>query len=197
MITFVRGRLIHSLPTSAVVDVGGVGYELLIPLSTFDKLPLPPADITLLTHLHVREDAHVLYGFYSTEERDLFRLLIAHVSGIGPRTALAILGGCSVANFRAAVMGNDAAVLSRLKGVGRKTAEKIILELRDKVGVSAAWEQAGSSQSPSQQAVADAVLGLIALGYKQADAHKAVRAAQQTKPDAGAEELIRMALRDL
>src|SRR5687767_2828736 len=130
MITFLQGKLVDALPTQVTVDVNGVGYEVLIPLSSFDKLPLPGNPIKLLTHLAVREDAHVLYGFMSSGERDLFRLLINTVSGIGPKIALNILSGISAAAFRGAVANGDVKALSQVSGVGKKTAERIVLELK-------------------------------------------------------------------
>src|SRR3982751_2892152 len=132
MITSLEGRLTSSLPTQAVVDVNGVGYELFIPLSSYDKLPLPGQPVRILTHLHVREDAHILYGFMSASERDLFRLLVNNVTGIGPKLALAVLSGMSVNNFKSAVVNSDVAVLSKISGLGKKTAERIVLELKDK-----------------------------------------------------------------
>src|SRR5881296_4756871 len=117
MITFLDGKLVSSLPTQATIDVGGVGYEVLIPLSSYDKLPTADQPIEVLTHLHVREDAQILYGFMSAPERDLFRLLVNHVSGIGPKLALAVLSGMSVNNFKAAVVNNDVALLSKVSGV--------------------------------------------------------------------------------
>jgi Holliday junction DNA helicase RuvA len=139
VITFLEGRLTNALPTQAVVDVNGVGYEVLIPLSSYDKLPTPGQPVRILTHLHVREDAQILYGFMTAMERDLFRLLVNNVSGIGPKLALAVLSGMSVTHFKAAVVNSDVAALSRISGVGKKTAERIVLELKDKVGVAAAW----------------------------------------------------------
>ncbi len=199
MIAFLHGPLIEVLPTQAVIEAGGVGYEVLIPLSTYDKLPPPPSPVKLLTHLQVREDAHVLYGFATAEERDLFRLLINHVSGIGPKTALAVLSGAPPVLFKGAVVSGDIAMLSKIKGVGKKTAERIVVELRDKVGVSAAWEAASAKNtlSPDEQHVNDAVLALISLGFKQVEAHKAVRATLDRKPNAGVEDLIREALKIL
>src|SRR5262250_483497 len=129
MITFLHGKLVEALPTQITVDVNGVGYEALIPLSSFDKLPQPGGEVKLLTHLQVREDAHVLYGFMSAAERDLFRLLVNHVSGIGPKTALDVLSGSSVASFKANVVAGDVASLSKVKGIGKKTAERIVVEL--------------------------------------------------------------------
>ena len=200
MITFLEGTLVEALPTHVVVAVHGVGYHVLIPLSSYDKLPAPGAQIKILTHLSVREDAHVLYGFMTAAERDLFRLLVTHVSGIGPKTALDVLSGTSVMSFKAAVVEGDAKSLAQVKGIGKKTAERIIVELKDKVGIAAAWEAASAAHGPSPQdiQVNDAVLALISLGYKQLDAHKAVRKVVEEKGGGGlipSEELVRHALK--
>ncbi|HXX42691.1 MAG TPA: Holliday junction branch migration protein RuvA [Chthoniobacterales bacterium] len=199
MITFLDGKLVAALPTQAIVDVGGVGYEVFIPLSSSDKLPPVGQSIRILTHLVVREDAHVLYGFMTPGERDLFRLLVNNVSGIGPKLALAVLSGMSVNNFKRAVVNSDIAEISKISGLGKKTAERIILELKDKLGVAAAWEAASATHAPTpeQEQANEAVLALIALGYKQVDAHKAVRDFQaqgETKP---AEELVKLALKKM
>src|SRR5215469_13696968 len=140
MITFLDGKLVNALPTQAIIDVGGVGYEVFIPLSSYDKLPTAGQPIRILTHLAVREDAHVLYGFMTSAERDLFRLLVNNVSGIGPKLALAVLSGMSVTSFRGAVANGDIKTLSQISGVGRKTAERIVVELKDKIGMAGAWE---------------------------------------------------------
>src|SRR6266550_341600 len=140
MITFLEGTLTTSLPTQAIIGVNGVGYEVLIPLSSYDKLPAVGQPVRMLTHLHVREDAHILYGFMTPAERDLFRLLVNNVTGIGPKLALAVLSGMSVSNFKAAVVNSDVAAISKISGLGKKTAERIVLELKDKLGVAAAWE---------------------------------------------------------
>jgi Holliday junction DNA helicase RuvA len=177
-----------------------VGYHVSIPLSSYDKLPVVGASIKILTHLQVREDAHVLYGFMTHAERDLFRLLVAHVSGIGPKTALDILSGTTVANFKAAVVDGNSGLLAKTKGIGKKTAERIVVELKDKLGVAAVWEAASAAHAPSPQEVRvnDTVLALIALGYKQVDAHKAVKQAQEKGgPDMGTEDLVRQALKIL
>ena len=198
MITFLQGILSESLPTQIVVDVGGVGYQVFIPLSSYDRLPAAGAPVRVLTHLQVREDAHILYGFMSVPERDLFRLLVNNVSGIGPKMALAVLSGMSVTTFKNAVVINDISSLSKISGVGKKTAERVVLELRDKLGVAATWEAASSAHSPTPEetAVSDALLALISLGYKQVDAHKAVKqihkaGAEPPKP----EDLVRLALK--
>lgn len=200
MITYLEGLLVEALPTHVVVAVHGVGYHVFIPLSSYDRLPAVGATIKILTHLQVREDAHILYGFMSTAERDLFRLLINHVSGIGPRTALDVLSGTSVASFKAAVVSNDLASLARIKGIGKKTAERVVVELKDKVGIAATWEAASAAQaaSPEETQVNDAVLALISLGYKQTDALKAVHAVQgKAEQTLSVEDLVRAALKRL
>jgi len=198
MITFLQGKLVEALPTQAIVDVNGVGYEVLIPLSSFDKLPAPGKDVKLLTQLVVREDAHVLYGFMSAAERDLFRLLINTVSGIGPKTALNVLSGVSVSAFRGAVAGGDVKSLSQISGVGKKTAERIVVELRDKMGADSVLPTGGPAQalSADDQKIQDAVLALMALGFKQVEAHDSVRAAQAVLgPQATVEKLVRACLK--
>jgi Holliday junction DNA helicase RuvA len=198
MLTFLHGKLIDALPTQITVDVHGVGYEVLIPLSSYDKLPQPGQEIKILTHLAVREDAHVLYGFMSVAERDLFRLLINTVSGIGPKIALNVLSGISVTAFRGAVANADIKALSQISGVGKKTAERIVVELKDKVGAAGAWEASSAQRalSPEDQKLNDAVLALLALGFKQVEAHDSVRKAQQSLgPSATIEELVRACLR--
>ncbi|HEY2140224.1 MAG TPA: Holliday junction branch migration protein RuvA [Chthoniobacterales bacterium] len=151
MITFLQGKLVSALPTQAIVDVAGVGYEIFIPLSSYDKLPAAGQAVQVLTHLHVREDAHILYGFMTAAERDLFRLLVNNVSGIGPKLALAVLSGMSVSNFKSAVVNADIASLSKISGLGKKTAERIVLELKDKLGVVAAWEAASAEHAPTAE----------------------------------------------
>lgn len=197
MIAFLDGKLVSALPTQAIVDVSGVGYEVFIPLSSYDKLPAAGQSVRILTHLHVREDAHVLYGFMSAAERDLFRLLVNHVSGIGPKLGLAVLSGMSVNNFKSAVVNSDVAALAKISGLGKKTAERIVLELKDKLGVAAAWEVASATHAPTpeEEEANEAVLALIALGYKQVDAHKSVREMQQKGEAKSAEDLVKFALK--
>lgn len=197
MITFLHGKLVEALPTQAIVDVHGVGYEVLIPLSSFDKLPAPGSDVRILTHLAVREDAHVLYGFMTAAERDLFRMLINTVSGIGPKIALNILSGISVSSFRGAVANGDVRALSQISGVGKKTAERIVVELKDKIGAAAALEAgAAPSLSTEERKINDAVLALVALGFKQTDAHESVKASVALLgPQATVEQLVRASLK--
>jgi len=198
MITFLNGKLVEALPTQVVVEVNGVGYEALIPLSSFAKLPPPGQPVKLLTQLIVREDAHVLYGFMSAGERELFRLLINSVGGIGPKTALNILSGMNVVAFRGAVANGDVKSLSQISGVGKKTAERMVVELRDKIGAAGALEAASAKHglSPGEQTVNDATLALMALGLKQPEAHEAVRAAQAMLGAAATvEQLVRACLK--
>lgn len=198
MIAFLHGQLVDALPTQVVVEVHGVGYEVLIPLSSFDKLPPVGQELKLLTHLAVREDAHVLYGFMTAAERDLFRLLINTVSGIGPKIALNVLSGMSVTAFRGAVAGGDVKSLSQISGVGRKTAERIVVELKDKVGAAAAWEAASTERGLSavDQKINDAVLALMALGFKQVEAHETIRGvAVLLGPQTTVEDLVRACLK--
>jgi len=198
MINFLHGKLVESLPTQVTVDVHGVGYEVLIPLSSFDKLPPPGSEVKLLTHLAVREDAHVLYGFMSLAERDMFRLLINTVSGIGPKIALNVLSGMNVTALRGAVANGDVKALSQISGVGKKTAERIVVELRDKVGAAGVWEAASAQRalSPADQRLNDAVLALLALGFKPVEAHEAARAAQAVLGETvTVEDLVRACLK--
>jgi holliday junction DNA helicase RuvA len=198
MITFLNGKLIDTLPTQVIIEVNGVGYEVLIPLSSYDKLPQPGQQVKLLTHLVVREDAHTLYGFMSVAERELFRLLINTVSGIGPKIALNVLSGISVTAFRGAVANQDIKLLSQISGVGKKTAERIVVELKDRIGAAGAWEASSAQRalSPEDQKVNDAVLALMALGFKQIEAHDSVRKVQGILgAQATVEDLVRACLK--
>jgi len=200
VIAFLEGTLAEALPTQIVVNVQGVGYQVMIPVSSYERLPQPGAPVKILTHLTVREDAHILYGFFSSAERDLFRLLLHHVTGVGPKIALAILSGLPVEMFKAAVVAGDIAAISKISGVGKKTAERIVLELKDKVGVAAEWEASSAKNAPSEAdaRLHDATLALISLGYKQVEAHKAIRRVQEiSETQLTAEELIRQALKIL
>ncbi len=199
MISYLRGQLVESLPNQLIVDVHGVGYKCLVPLSTYDKLAGNPGEVTLLTHLHITERDHTLFGFATNEERDLFKLLMDRVSGIGPKLALAVLSGTSVSDFKDNVIRGDVAALSRISGVGKKTAERIVLELKDKVGIVDTWQAAkgGAANDPSAAAQTDAMLALIALGYKQSEAQKIVSdLVRKSGAEAiTADKLIRDALR--
>lgn len=198
MIAFLEGQLVEALPTQVVVEVQGVGYEVFIPLSSFDKLPPPGQRVRVLTHLAVREDAHVLYGFATAAERNLFRLLINTVNGVGPKLALNILSGMTPTAFRGAVAAGDVKALSRISGVGKKMAERLVVELKDKVGAAGAWEASSEQRAVSEadQRIHDAVLALVALDFKPAEAHDAVRAAQAMLGEtATVEALVRAALK--
>jgi Holliday junction DNA helicase RuvA len=199
MITFLEGKLTTALPTQAVIDVNGVGYEVFIPLSSYDKMPSAGQPVRILTHLHVREDAQILYGFMTAAERDLFRLLVNNVSGIGPKLGLAVLSGMSVSNFKTAVVNSDVTALSKISGLGKKTAERIVLELKDKVGVTAAWEASSAAHAPTpeQERANEAVLALIALGYKQVEVHRVVHDLQEKGQTGSSEDLVKLALKQM
>jgi holliday junction DNA helicase RuvA len=197
MISFLEGELVEALPTQVVISVQGVGYLVHIPLSSFDHLPPIGGRLRLLTHFIVREDAHLLFGFVTVAERDLFRLLVQHVSGVGPKLALAVLSGMSVGQFKAAVVNADVNALSRVSGLGKKTAERIVLELKDKIGVAAAWQLAASGQDEQQAKINDAVLALLSLGFKQVEVQRAVREVLSGEKlgSFNTEELVRRALK--
>jgi Holliday junction DNA helicase RuvA len=201
MITFLRGVLCPSPPSRLYLDVGGVGYEVLVPFTTGPAIGQPGDTVTVLIYFHVREQEQTLYGFQTDDERDLFRLLIDRVSGVGPKVALSILSGLAVDDFKRAVVDSDIAALSAIKGLGKKTAERIVLELKDKVGVAEAWQNAAAAAgaNPAQQITNDTILALIALGYKQVEASKAVRAEAGDTPliDLDSQDLLRRSLRRL
>ena len=197
MIARLRGIVWESWPNRLILDCGGVGYEVNVPQMSVDQLnPVEGKEVSLLTYQHIREQAHTLYGFATKEEKDIFLLLVDRVSGIGPSIAMAILSGMPVGQFKDAVVNDDAVTLATIKGLGKKTAERIILELKDKVGITETWKpidgEAGSSASSFAQ---EAELALLALGFKQVDARKSITLALKENAAASVEDLIRAALR--
>jgi Holliday junction DNA helicase RuvA len=190
MIGSLRGRIFAKAPPQLSVEVGGVGYELEAPMSTFFHLPALGAEVHLLTHLVVREDAHVLYGFGTEAERRLFRSLIK-VSGVGPKIALALLSGISVADFSVCVQNEDIGALTRVPGIGRKTAERLIVEMRDRLAAPEATPGATAAGAPASAEV-EAYDALVALGYRPAEATRLLKAAAPGTHST--EELIRRAL---
>ena len=196
MITFLKGNLTDALPTQAVVEVNGIGYELLIPLSSFEKLPALGQKVTLKTQLVVREDSQPLYGFATDAARELFRL-IQGVSGIGPRLALNVLSGMDVAAFKDAIASGDVKRLSSISGIGKKTAERMVLELKDKLGPSTGTAgMLGQAALSQDKTMADTEAALEALGTKPGEAQKAAQAAKaMLGPQATVEELVRAALK--
>jgi Holliday junction DNA helicase RuvA len=165
----IAGKLVAKHPPQIVVDVHGIGYELDVPMSTLFQLPATGAEVALLTHLIIREDAHQLYGFASDGERNLFRQLLK-ISGVGARTALAVLSGMSVADVKQAVAQQDSARLVKVPGIGKKTAERLLLELKDKVDIAVV-----AVQSETATAGSDVVNALLALGYSDKEAQFAVK----------------------
>ena len=194
MIAQLRGRLLRKDPGEVVVDVGGVGYRVIIPVSTFYRLGEPGADTSLLTYTHVREDALALYGFLTAQEQSLFELLIG-VAGVGPRLAINILSGIEAPELLQALASGDVARLTRTPGVGKKTAERLVLELRERAGKLAA-----SAPAPAEGPSAlkeDLVSALANLGYGRAEADKAADRALRDGSSERFEDLLRRALRVL
>ncbi len=191
MIGHLRGRLVRKAPPALIVDVGGVGYELEAPMSTFYRLPDIGGEVELHTHLVVRDDAHLLYGFATEDERRLFRDLL-RVTGIGPKIGLALLSGMDVDTFLLCVEAQDVDALTRIPGIGRKTAERLLIEMRDRI--RALGQLPSSLQRPDQPpgAQAEAYAALVALGYRPAEATRLLKSLDGQ--GAGTEELIRRAL---
>jgi Holliday junction DNA helicase RuvA len=194
MIGFLKGRLALKQPPFLMVDVNGVGYELEAPMSTFYGLPAAGEAVALFTHLVVREDAHVLFGFGTESERRLFRGLLK-VSGVGPKIALGILSGASVADFLRIVEAEDIAMLTRIPGIGRKTAERVIIEMRDSVQKLAAptLREGGPSGPAVSSPQGEAFAALVALGYKPPEVTRLLKAADE--PGLSTTEIIRRALK--
>jgi len=172
MITFLEGVLVEKQPARAVLNVGGVGYEVFIPLTCYDRLPPVAAACRILVYDHLREDAHQLFGFVSEDERRMFTQLLG-ISGVGPKLAMSVLSGLSVREIRRAVLDNDVKRLSSISGIGRKTAERMVVELKDKIGVADALDAvAGADAGSGDTRLRDAVLALVALGHTQDTARK-------------------------
>jgi Holliday junction DNA helicase RuvA len=196
MITFLEGTLVERHPTRVVIACGGVGYELAIPLSTFDRLPEQGQTCRILTRLIVREDAHLLFGFASRPERALFDLLLV-VSRVGPKLALAVLSGLSVTQIRQAIAFQDAAMLASVPGLGRKTAERIVVELKDRIekGIAGAEPMIPGKGAQRVGPMDEAMAALVALGYSRAEAQEAVaQAVRNIGGTASTEDVVRAAL---
>ncbi|HET7183423.1 MAG TPA: Holliday junction branch migration protein RuvA [Terriglobales bacterium] len=192
MIAHLRGKLIAKHPNQAIVETGGVGYDVTITVPTFSDLPASGHDVALYIHTHVREDAIALFGFLRAEEKQLFEKLIS-VSGIGPKLAITILSGMPTADMVSAIRGNDVARLTRIPGIGKKTAERMVLELRDKLeGFGAA--PAVATATPAEE---DVLSALVNLGYQRAAAERAVAAAARGDNDRSFDTLFRDALAGL
>jgi Holliday junction DNA helicase RuvA len=195
VIAFLRGRILEKAPNRIVVDVNGVGYDLFVPLSTFYGLGEPGSEIALRVHTHVREDALTLYGFATRLEQDLFERLIG-VSGIGPKVGLAVLSGIEPPDLLRAIERADLARLTAIPGVGKKTAERIVLELKDRL--PHVEREAADTGAPEAPALRDDVLSaLINLGYHRPLAEKAADAAVKATPDGAFERTLKQALREL
>ncbi|NQT24200.1 Holliday junction branch migration protein RuvA [candidate division KSB1 bacterium] len=196
MIAQLRGLLIEKSPTSVVLETGGVGFQVGIPLSSLNALGELGEEIQLYTYLHVREDTLQLYGFATKRERRLFLLLIS-VSGVGPKLAQSILSGITVDEFEHAVHGNQPAVLNRVPGVGKKTAERLILELQDKIKIDSMSKSRMSANPALTQEGEEAILALVSLGYKRTAAELAVQKALSENSSLNVEALLRTALSEM
>ncbi len=196
MISFVRGQLIEKFPTHAVIENNGVGFEILIPVSTFEKIGESNDNVTLLTYLHVREDALTLFGFATPEERELFKDLLS-VSGIGPKLALGILSGASVEQIYQNIADGNENSLVQIKGLGRKTAQRLILDLKDRASdkVKTAAPGAPTLAPLMGEKAEQGVLAMMSLGYSKKEAERAIaRAMAKSGDNVAVEELIRYAL---
>ena len=203
MITSIHGLLTAATPLHAIIELNGFGYEVNIPVTTAEKLPVTGSTVKLHTHVIYREDAQTLYGFATPAERDFFRLMIEHVTGVGPKMALTIMSKLSLPSLQSAIGSGDIATLAKCPGIGKKTAERLVIELRAKVGVTGSAETVLSASGTGRDAPAakadtkmrDAVLALGALGYKTADADEAIRRAMLSiGPKATTEQLIKKVL---
>lgn len=198
MIARLKGTVVESAPLMVVLDVAGVGYEVHIPVTTAEKIPAAGKECQLFIHAVYREDNASLYGFADRDDRDFFRLLVEKVSGIGPKIGITILSRMSVENLRNAIANADVTALSKCPGIGKKTAERLVIELKDKVGLgsdASGSHPVGSPVSAESNSHQDAVTSLIVLGYKQADAEKLVQKASSRLPaDASVETLVKIAL---
>jgi Holliday junction DNA helicase RuvA len=195
-ITHLHGRLDEKQPTGIVIECAGVGYALTVPLSTFDRLPATGEEVKLYTTHIVREDDELLFGFATTRERQFFQTLLT-ISGIGPKLALNVLSGLTPGELATAIAEGDVKRLSSISGVGKKTAERIIVELKDKIdpieAISLRHKETDNAEAPL--ALRDAILSLIALGNKAEDAQKMAQAAYESNPKACVQDIIRLALR--
>jgi Holliday junction DNA helicase RuvA len=193
VIGLLRGRILDKQPPQLLLDVHGIGYEVDAPMTTFYEMPAVGEEVTLFTHLAVREDAHTLYGFAKRTDRELFRNLLK-VNGVGARLALAILSGMETRVFISCVQAGDASALVKLPGIGKKTAERLIIELRDRLELAAEAVTSAVSVAavPAASPVEDAVSALVGLGYKPQQASQMVRALKTA--DMSSEEIIRSAL---
>jgi Holliday junction DNA helicase RuvA len=201
MITSIQGLLTEASPLRAIIELNGLGYEVNIPVTTAEKLPASGSTVKLHTLVIYREDAQTLYGFATIPERDFFRLMIEHVTGVGPKMALTIMSKLSLPSLESAIRIGDIATLAKCPGIGKKTAERLVVELRSKVGAAASADPislgggSGDKAPPGDSRIRDAVLALTALGYKTADADEAIRRANfALGTKATTEQLIKKAL---
>ncbi len=195
MITYVEGKLVEKKPTAITIDVQGIGYSLLITTSTFEVLPAVGTNIKLHTHFHVREESQSLFGFATLDERAVFRILIS-VSGVGPKLALAALSAMSPNELRSHVVSRNLSILTKIPGVGKKTAERMVVELKDKLEPVELSNTSGTIHGSAPSVRSDAIAALQALGLSRTNAEKNVDKVMSQNSDVSVEQVIRMALRD-
>ena len=204
MIVLIEGKLLKATPLSAIISAGGIGYAVNIPLTTAEKLPQNGEIVILHTHAVYREDSQALYGFWEENDRDFFALVIEKVSGVGPKVAISLMSKLPLGNLISAISSEDANLLAKTPGIGKKTAERIIIELKDKLTIFASASQSielisvnqsVSAESEESSKLEDAALALQALGYKQIDAKKAIsKVVEKLGPNISTEAMIKAAL---
>ena len=204
MIVLIEGKLLKATPLSAIISAGGIGYAVNIPVTTAEKLPQNGEIVILHTHAVYREDSQALYGFWEENDRDFFALVIEKVSGVGPKVAISLMSKLPLGNLISAISSEDANLLAKTPGIGKKTAERIIIELKDKLTIFASASQSIDLTSENQSVPAeseesskleDAALDLQALGYKQIDAKKAIsKVVEKLGPNISTEAMIKAAL---
>ena len=196
MISYLRGKIAFKAPTQAVIDVGGVGYGISISLVTYDQLPIIGEEVLLFTHMHVREDRMELFAFADEGEREVFEMLIG-VSGIGPSLALTILSGMSLRDLQEAIVHERVSELTGIKGIGKRTAERLVIDLRDKVSLSADISEIETQDETDSAISEEAAMALMALGMTQSEARQAVRKAiERDGSDLTVQQLIKFALKE-
>ena len=193
MIAYLEGILAEKKPTAAVIDVNGVGYLAFIPLCTYEKLPERGEKVRLLTHTHVREDAFILFGFKTPEEKEMFEILLG-VNGIGPKSALTILSSVSTHDLQQCIVDEDLDLLTKISGIGKKTAQRLIVELKEKLQKSEILVSKSAVKLPKGGAVEEALGALLSLGYERSEANEALKRVASAKKKLTAEELVKQAL---
>jgi holliday junction DNA helicase RuvA len=197
MYEFIKGKLIQARPIMAIVETNNIGYKVFIPVNCFSKLPQIGKEVFFYTSLIIREDAHTIYGFLSQDQRDLFEQLINSVSGIGPKNALALIGHLEMDHFHSAIATSDIKMISKVPGIGKKTAERMIIEMKDKLKIFNDLTSSNTKDKTTNNASYDAIKALLNLGYNALNAKKAINKALEENPDHDVSSLISSAIRKM